>query len=82
MKLGKLLDKLGELLSADRRRQREKRDKLKTLLKQMKQQQQELQESLDQEEDPEKRAGIALKLQILIEQRKKGIRLRQEIKKD
>lgn len=82
MKIGKLLDKLGELLSADRRRQREKRDKLKALLKQMKEQQQDLQKSLESEDDPDKRAGLALKLQILIEQRKKGIRLRQELKKE
>lgn len=80
MKITKLIDKLGDLLSADRRRQHEKRDKLKNLLRQMKAQQQALQRQLDDEDDADKRAGLELKLQILIEQRKKGIRLRKTLK--
>lgn len=79
MKFAKLIEKLGDLLSADRRRQRDKRDKLKELLKQMKKQQKELERELQRAGDPERRAGIDLKLQILIEQRKKGIRLRREL---
>ncbi len=80
MKLGKLTDKLGEFLSADRRRQREKRDKLKELLKLMKRQQKELEHDARQEHDPEKRASLELKLQILVEQRKKGVRLYRELR--
>jgi len=79
MKFAKLIEKLGDLLSADRRHQRDKRDKLKALLRQMKKQQKELERELQHADDPERRAGIELKLQILIEQRKKGIRLRREL---
>lgn len=79
MKLGKLTNRLGDLLSADRRHQRDKRDKLKELLKRMKKQQKELEHELKQDPGAEKRAGIELKLQILIEQRKKGVRLLREL---
>lgn len=79
MKLGKLTNRLGDLLSADRRHQREKRNKLKELLKLMKKQQKALEHELKQELDTEKRAGVELKLQILIEQRKKGVRLLREL---
>jgi len=79
MKFAKLIEKLGDFLSADRRRQRDKRNKLKELLKQMKKQQKELEQDLEDASDPERRAGIDLKLQILIEQRKKGIHLRRDL---
>lgn len=79
MKFSKLTAKLGELLSADRRRQRDKIDKLKDLLRQMKKQQGTLEAALAQETDQTARAGLELKLQILIEQRRKGIQLRREL---
>jgi len=79
MKFGKLTNRLGDLLSADRRHQREKRDKLKELLKLMKKQQKELEHDLKHNHDAAKRAGLELKLQILIEQRKKGVRLLREL---
>ena len=79
MKFSKLTAKLGELLSADRRRQRDKIDKLKDLLRQMKKQQGTLEVALAQETDQTARAGLELKLQILIEQRRKGIQLRREV---
>lgn len=79
MKFAKLIEKLGDLLSADRRHQRDKRNKLKSLLKQMKRQQKEIEEELEHEVDPERRAGIELKRQILIEQRKKGVHLRRTL---
>ena len=79
MKFSKLTEKLGDLLSADRRHQKEKKDKLKELLRKMKKQQKELESELAAEQDSETRAGIEMKLQILIEQRKKGLRLRREL---
>lgn len=79
MKFSKLTTKLGALLSADRRRQRDKIDKLKDLLRQMKKQQGTLEEALKGETDQTARAGLELKLQILIEQRRKGIQLRREL---
>lgn len=79
MKFSKLTSKLGDLLSADRRRQRDKIDKLKDLLRQMKKQQATLEAALKDENDQTARAGLELKLQILIEQRRKGIQLRREL---
>ncbi len=79
MKFSRLVTKLSELLSADKRRQREKRDKLKTLLKTMKSQQRELESSHASSGDPATRADIALKLQILTEQRRKGVQLHREL---
>lgn len=79
MKFSKLVTKLGDLLSADRRRQRDKIDKLKELLRQMKKQQATLEAALKDETDQTERAGLELKLQILIEQRRKGIQLRREL---
>lgn len=79
MKFSKLITKLGDLLSADRRRQRDKIDKLKDLLRQMKRQQGALEQALKDETDQTARAGLELKLQILIEQRRKGIQLRREL---
>lgn len=82
MKFVKLIQKLGDLLSADRRHQRDKRDKLKTLLKQMKEQQKELELEIEHVDDPEQRASMTLKLQILMEQRKKGVRLRRTLSRN
>lgn len=79
MKFAKLTAKLAEFFSSDRRRQRDKRNKLKTLLKEMKKQQKDLEHALEKEDDAELRAGLALKLQILVEQRRKGVHLRQEL---
>lgn len=79
MKFSKLVTKLGDLLSADRRRQRDKIDKLKELLRQMKKQQATLEAALKDETDQTERTGLELKLQILIEQRRKGIQLRREL---
>ncbi|MDX9699569.1 MAG: hypothetical protein RBT55_08300 [Rhodocyclaceae bacterium] len=79
MKLSKLTGKLGELLSADLRKQRKKREKLIELLKQMKKQQRQLENDIENMDDPETRAGLELKLQILVEQRKKGVRLRKAL---
>ncbi|HRD34944.1 MAG TPA: hypothetical protein PLR02_11890 [Rhodocyclaceae bacterium] len=79
MKFSKLTRRLGDLLSADRRRQREKIDKLKTLLRQMKKQQAVLEAALEDETDQTVKASLELKRQILIEQRRKGIQLRREL---
>lgn len=79
MKFSKLTSRLGDLLSADRRRQREKVDKLKTLLRQMKKQQAVLETALEDETDQTVKASLELKRQILIEQRRKGIQLRREL---
>jgi hypothetical protein len=79
MKFAKMIDKFSELLSASRRRQREKREKLLELLKEMKKQQKALREELEHTEDPAQRALLEIKHQVITEQRKKGVRLRKEL---
>lgn len=82
MGIDKLLDKLGGLLSADRRLQQEKRDKLKRLLKELKVRQKELKKSIEEEEfaSDEERVRLTLQLQVVREQRKKGLALYKELK--
>ena len=81
MKFARLASKLGELLSAEKRKQRDKRDKLKALLKEMKRQQKALESEIAAEQDHATRNALELKLQILIEQRRKGVRLRRSLRK-
>lgn len=79
MRFKRMMDKLALLLSADRRLQEEKKAKLKALLKKMKAEQRRLQHAIDHCPDPDARSDLALKLHILIEQRKKGVRLRKQL---
>lgn len=82
MKLKKLLDKLDLLLSPERRQRDVKKRKLKELLGNMKNHERELGEQFESSADEEERAGLHLKKQILHEQRKKGVRLLRELKKE
>ena len=79
MKFRRMIDKLGLLLSADRRLQEEKKKKLKTLLKKMKSEQLRLTQQIEACESDDARAGLELKLQVLTEQRRKGVRLRKTL---
>jgi len=82
MKLKKLLDKLDFLLFPERRQRTLKKRKLKDLLSAMKLHERELGERLDITSDEESKAGLRLKKEILHEQRKKGVRLLRDLKKD
>ena len=79
MNFKRMMDKLGMLLSADRRLQEEKKKKLKDLLKKMKTEQKELVKAIANCKDADARADFELKLQILTEQRKKGVNLRKRL---
>ncbi|HRQ57487.1 MAG TPA: hypothetical protein PLN31_08710 [Azoarcus taiwanensis] len=79
MNFKRMIDKLGLLLSADRRMQEEKKKKLKELLKKMKAEQKRLKIAIAHCSDPDARADFELKLQILTEQRKKGVNLRKRL---
>lgn len=79
MNFKRMMDKLSLLLSADRRMQEEKKKKLKELLKKMKAEQKRLKSSIAHCSDPDARADFELKLQILTEQRKKGVNLRKRL---
>jgi hypothetical protein len=79
MNFKRMMDKLGLLLSADRRKQEEKKKKLKALLKKMKAEQKRLNSAIAHCSDPDARADFELKLQILTEQRRKGVKLRKSL---
>ncbi len=79
MNFKRMMGKLGLLLSADRRMQEEKKKKLKELLKKMKAEQKRLKSAIAHCNDPDARADFELKLQILTEQRKKGVNLRKRL---
>lgn len=82
MNFRKLLDKLDYLLSSERRQRDLKKRKLKDLLGAMKSHERELGARFEITSDAEERAGLRLKKEILHEQRKKGVRLLRELKKD
>ncbi len=82
MKLSTLLDRAAVLLSPERRAREVKRKKLKTLLQEMKQHEQELDAQLRDDAVDSDKEGIALKRRILHEQRKKGVALLKQLKRD
>lgn len=82
MKLGKLLDQAAMFLSPERRAREIKKKKLKTLLEEMKQHERELAEQLEHDPVTAQEEGLELKRKILHEQRKKGVRLLKQLKKE
>lgn len=79
MKFKRMMDKIGQFLSAERREQEEKRKKLKELLGKMKNERKSIEAEIADCDDDRKRADLLLKLSILNEQRKKGIALHREL---
>lgn len=79
MKFKRMMDKLGLLLSAERRMQEEKKQKLKELLEKMKAEQKRLKHAIENCSDPDARADFELKLQILTEQLRKGVELHKSL---
>lgn len=82
MKLSKLLDQAAMFLSPERRAREIKKKKLKTLLEEMKQHERELAEQLERDPLSAEQDGLELKRKILHEQRKKGVRLLKQLKKN
>ena len=81
MKVGRLIEKVGKLLSADRRKQEARRAKLRSLLKEMKQRARELAAEIEDSRDATERAELEQKLQVLTEQRRKGVNLYRDLKR-
>ena len=81
MKTKKLLRKVKELLSADRRAQLAKYNSLKKVLKKLEAKEVALRDRLDGEEEDQRRREILRKLEVIEAQRKKGARLKKEIEK-
>jgi len=78
----KLLNKLKDILSAKRQAQLEKYSSLKKVLKSLRLEQKKLEEELAADIDDETRQEIATKLKVISKQRKKGLEVLQELKKE
>ena len=82
MRYQKLLNKLKDILSAKRQAQLEKYSSLKKVLKSLRSEQKKLEEELAADIDDETRHEITSKLKVISKQRKKGLEVLQELKKE
>ena len=82
MKYQKLLKKLKDILSAKRQAQLEKYSSLKKVLKALRAEQKKLEEEIGGDIDDETRQEITSKLKVISKQRKKGLKVLQELKKE
>jgi len=82
VKYQKLLKKLKDILSAKRQAQLEKYSSLKKVLKALRAEQKKLEEEIDGDIDDETRQEITSKLKVISKQRKKGLKVLQELKKE
>jgi len=82
VKYQKLLNKLKDILSAKRQAQLEKYSSLKKVLKSLRSEQKKLEEEIAADIDDETRHEIASKLKVISKQRKKGLKVLQELKKE
>lgn len=82
MKAGKLLNKLKDILSAERKAQLKKYSSLKKVLKKLRTEKRRLEEVLAETSDETTRREIETRLIVLSEQRKKGLAVLKELKKE
>ncbi|MCP5092033.1 MAG: hypothetical protein GY949_14030 [Gammaproteobacteria bacterium] len=82
MKIQKLLDKLKDILSADRQAQIEKYKSLKKVLKSLRIEKKGLEKDLSDTNDVEKQQEISSRLKVISMQRKKGLKLLRELKEE
>ena len=78
----KLLSKLKKILSAEHKAQVRKYDSLKSVLKSLRTEKHRLKEKLTDTHDKEDREEIDSRLIVVSEQRKKGLKLLKELKKE
>lgn len=81
MKKTSLIDKLHRFFDKKRKHQEAQLDQLKALLKKLKRQEVALRGKMEQSDDATRREHVERQLEVLHEQRKKGIALRQELNK-
>lgn len=81
MKKTSLLNKLHRFFDKKRKRQEAKRDQLKGLLKKLKKQEVKLREKMENASGSTRRAHVERQVQVLHDQRKKGIALYRELNK-
>lgn len=82
MNIQKLLNKLKDILNADRQAQLEKYKSLKKVLKSLRTEKEGLEERLSDTTDEEQRRELSSRLKVISMQRKKGIRLLKELKEE
>ena len=82
MKYQKLLNKLKDILSAERQAQLEKYSSLKKVLKSLRAEKKKLEKEMAGDIDDETRHEITSKLKVISKQRKKGLKVLQELKKE
>ncbi len=82
MKIQQLLDKLKDILSADRQAQLEKYKSLKKVLKSLRIEKKGLEKDLTDTNDEEEQQEISSRLKVISMQRKKGLKLLRELREE
>jgi len=82
MTIQKLLDKLKDILSADRQAQLEKYKSLKKVLKSLRIEKKGLEKDLTDTNDEEEQQEISSRLKVISMQRKKGLKLLRELREE
>ena len=82
MRVKKLLDKLKDILSAERNAQLEKYSSLKKVLKALRVEKTRLKKELAESSDENERQELATRLKVISAQRKKGLKVLRELKKE
>jgi len=82
MRVKKLLDKLKDILSAERHAQLEKYSSLKKVLKALRVEKTRLKKELAESSDENERQELATRLKVISAQRKKGLTVLKELKKE
>jgi len=82
MKAEKMLEKLKNILSAERHKQLEKYRSLKKVLKALRVEKRRYEEELSNEADEAARHELASRLKVISKQRKKGLQVLKELKEE
>jgi len=82
MKSEKMLEKLKDILSAERHKQLEKYQSLKKVLKALRNKKRRYEEELLKETDEEARHELASRLKVISKQRNKGLKVLKELKEE
>ena len=82
MKIQKSLDKLKDILSADRKAQLKKYKSLKKVLKLLRIEKKALEKKLSEITDEENQREISSRLKVISMQRKKGLKVLKELKEE
>ena len=82
MKYQKLINKLKDILSAERQAQLEKYSSLKKVLKSLRSEKKKLEKEIVGDLDDDTRREITSKLKVISKQRKKGLKVLQELKEE